>query len=102
MRIIARCAMTAVTVSAALATASAPAHAATGTLILSNPGSTTVIVRDPPAGCRSTTVGFSQVTNNTNVYVTVYTGIGCGGVGLVVSPGSTVPVGDRHSFLVPS
>ncbi|MEV4177958.1 hypothetical protein [Nonomuraea sp. NPDC049709] len=101
MRVITRCVIAAATAASALAVATAPAGAATGQLVLRGSGHTTVIV-DPKAGCLSSGVGFSQVTNDTDVYVTVHTGLRCDGSGLVVSPGSTVSVGSRHSVRVPS
>lgn len=102
MRIMTRCAIAAVTAGAALVIAAAPANAATGQLVLQDSSGSTTVVRNPPAGCISNTIEFTRITNNTNVYVTVYTDTHCRGFGLVVGPDTTMPVGERHSVLVPS
>lgn len=99
MRFMNRCAVAAVAVSAALAVSATPAEAATGQLILR--GERTIVVTNPGAGCLRT-VPFSQITNNTNVYVTVYIDTNCTGFGLVVDPGSAMQVGERLSVRVPS
>jgi hypothetical protein len=87
--------------SSALVITAGPALAATGQLILHSSGRD-VVLTNPSAGCQTSLGGFSEATNNTNVYVTVYTDTRCRDFGLVVSPGSSVQVGDRHSVRVPS
>lgn len=101
MQVLTRCAVVVAAAAMSLAFAAAPASsAAIGELILKGEGPDTVIT-NPGPGCASTISGFSQVTNRTNVSVTVYTDIGCTGHGMVISPGTTASVGDRHSVRVP-
>lgn len=93
-------------IAAVMATAStlllaAPASAATGRLVLRG-SAPDVVITNPGPGCSSAAFGFSEGANRTNVDVTVYSNVGCTGYGLVVRRGSTTPVGDRHSVLVPS
>jgi hypothetical protein len=99
VRIRTRFGIAAVTAGVALAVVAVPVSAATGQLILYGPRPT--LINNPSAGCHRT-LEFSQVTNNTNAYVTVHTDANCADFGLVVSPGSTMPVGSRNSVRVHS
>ena len=102
MRIMIRCAVATVIASAALAVTASPADAATGQLILRGQ-LPDITITNPAPGCGAIFwAGFSEVTNNTNVNITVYTDTACRENGLVVSPGSTMDVGNRQTFLVPS
>lgn len=92
------------TLVAGMALITAPADAATGTLILStSPAGQRIVYNNPTAGCYSSTSAFNNVTNRTNVAVTVYQGTHCQGPSLIIAPGtSPVPVGDRFSVSVPA
>lgn len=78
--------------------------AATGKLTLeSSPQGNRVVYIDPAVGCHTTISAFTQVTNRTDAYVTVYTGLQCTGFSQVIDPGSpTTGVGPRRSFSIPS
>jgi hypothetical protein len=101
MRIIARYAIAAAAAASALTIAATPAMAATGQLSLRGSGGSLVVL-DPKAGCINTAFAISQVANDTDVPVIVYSDLGCAGSGLVVAPGSSASVGARHSVKVPS
>jgi hypothetical protein len=84
----------------ALAVTSAPASAATGQLVLR--GASTVVIPNPPPGCRTVSSGFSAVLNRTNVTVVAFSAANCFGSSVVVAPSDQfVPVGFSLSVRVP-
>ncbi|HEX4814146.1 MAG TPA: hypothetical protein VFV66_15490 [Nonomuraea sp.] len=97
MRLLTRCAIAAVTASAALAVSTAPVAAATGPLILQ--GDRTTVLWHPSPGCQRTPP-FSKVTNDTDSLVAVYTDTGCARFVAVVRPGSTITVASGQSVWV--
>lgn len=101
MRIFRRGLIVSAVVWVSLGLAAAPANAATGRLTLQGSGADVVLI-NPSQGCYTNTTEFSQVTNGTDVPVVAFQGTGCSGGSVVVSPGSSMPVGARLSVSVPS
>lgn len=92
-RIATRAAVAAMLAGVAVGFAGAPAQAATGNVIILSPTGPDLVLRNPPAGCRTLGTAVppdSVVHNQTDSQIALYSSRGCLGTGPILPPGGSV------------